>query len=36
VRKLIDLGALTDHQDKKKRTALFYAMENPIQNVEVV
>jgi ankyrin repeat protein len=30
VQKLIELGALLDHRDKKKRTALFYAIENTV------
>ncbi len=29
VQKLLDSGAIADHRDKKKRTALFYAVENP-------
>ena len=29
VQKLLDSGALLDHRDKKKRTALFYAVDNP-------
>ena len=36
VQKLLDSGAIADHRDKKKRTALFYAVENPAQNVDVV
>lgn len=36
VQKLIELGALVDHRDKKKRTALFYAIENTVQNSDVV
>jgi len=33
---LLDSGALLDHKDKKRRTALFYAVENPVQNTDVV
>ena len=33
---MLDSGALWDHKDKKRRTALFYAVENPVQNTDVV
>lgn len=36
VQKLLDSGALLDQRDKKKRTALFYAIESSAQNVDVV
>ena len=36
VNELLDNSALVDHKDKKKRTALFYAVANQAQNVDVV
>lgn len=30
VQKLLDSGGLLEHRDKKKRTALFYAVDNPV------
>ena len=36
VQKLIESGALIDHRDNKKRTALFYAIDNSAQNIDVV
>jgi ankyrin repeat protein len=36
VTELLDNSALVDHKDKKKRTALFYAVANHAQNVDVV
>lgn len=36
VSKLLDCGALLDHRDKKKRTALFYACDSQVQNHDVV
>jgi ankyrin repeat protein len=36
VQELLENGALADHKDKKKRTALFYAVSCPAQNVDVV
>jgi ankyrin repeat protein len=36
VQRLVESGALIDHRDNKKRTALFYAIDNTAQNIDVV
>ena len=36
VRCILDLNSLVDHRDQKKRTALFYAIGSPAQNIDVV
>jgi ankyrin repeat protein len=36
VQRLVESGALIDHRDNRKRTALFYTIDNSAQNIDVV
>ena len=36
VQRLIESGALIDHRDNRKRTAIFYSIDNSAQNIDVV